>query len=109
MASDYEFKAIVKAMESHRSDTSVMAGATFALKNYTYEEQNVRSLCNVDGIGTLLETSSQYSQDANCRRDASIVLERIQNCKAEDSALEKHVATSLIDSMKDFDSGPSTM
>lgn len=98
LAAAYEFDAIVIAMTAHKNDASVMAGACFALKNYTYEERNVRALAALDNIVSLLENTSLYSQDSNGRRDASIVLERVQNCKEDDTVLENQILVSLQES-----------
>lgn len=101
----YEFRAIVEAMAAHMNDPSVMSGACFSLKNITYEECNLRKLCRQDNVVNLLENASQYAESADCRRDASIVLERVQNCKTEDDNLENHIVTSMTEDSANGNAG----
>jgi hypothetical protein len=54
-ATDAEFEAIFLAMTTHTAEPSVMVKACFALKNYTYDETNVRKLCQANTIVEILK------------------------------------------------------
>jgi len=90
-----EVEAIGDAMVNHGDDASVMTGACFALKNFSFEEQNVRYIRLIDGIVELLEKISQYCEDSRACRDSSIVLERMLQSKLYDESLEDQVLESI--------------
>jgi hypothetical protein len=81
--------AVVDALKTHPDDEATVGGACFALKNFTFEQSNIRALCKMDGIfGLLLAQSERYE-------DGAIVLERLQLSTAEDASLEDSAVDSL--------------
>ena len=92
-----ELEAVVRAMGDHLRNEAVLASACFALKNYTYEEKNLRALRQFDEASSLLEDASKYSSSIECRNDAAETLDRIRMLQAEDEALEEMAYSSLLD------------
>lgn len=95
-----ELQAVVRAMRDHLKNESVVTSACFTLKNFSYEERNVRNLRLFDDVVALLEDAAQYATKASCRRDAAEVLERIQLLQTEDTALEETAFSSLMQAMR---------
>ncbi len=90
-----ELDAIVQAMANHRNETSVMQGACFALKNYTYDDRNSRTLRKCRGVDDLIFHAAKFSRHPSCADDASYVLERMQVSKIMDESLEDEACNSL--------------
>ena len=88
LATEGEVEAIIKAMAAHKNDPSVLTGATFALKNYSFMDRNVRTISACENAVSLLEYTMNNCTDSNGRDDAVVVLERIQTCFADDENLE---------------------
>ena len=95
-----ELAAVVRALGDHLRNESVVSSACFALKNYTYEEKNLRNLRKFDDVISLLEDASKYSTKAEIRLDADEIRERIQLSGEEDDALEEIAYSSLRDAMQ---------
>jgi hypothetical protein len=91
-----ELEAVVQAMAHHKHEVSVMQGACFALKNYTHEEKNTRTLRHCRGIDDLMAHASTYEASANCMADAGDVLERMQVSRSVDESLEDQAYMSLL-------------
>lgn len=95
-----ELAAVVRALGDHLRNESVVSSACFALKNYTYEEKNLRNLRKFDDVIALLEDASKYSTKAEIRLDANEIRERIQLSGEEDDSLEEIAYSSLRDAMQ---------
>ncbi|KAI2511936.1 hypothetical protein MHU86_2452 [Fragilaria crotonensis] len=95
-----ELAAVVRALGDHLRNESVVSSACFALKNYTYEEKNLRNLRRFEEVIPLLEDASKYSTKAEIRLDANEIIERIQLSGQEDDALEEIAYSSLRDAMQ---------
>lgn len=95
-----ELQAVVRAMRDHLKNESVVTSACFALKNFSYEEMNLRNLRMFDDVVALFEDAAQYATKASCRRDAAEVLKRIQLLQTEDTALEETAFSSLMQAMR---------
>jgi hypothetical protein len=84
-----EMQAIVRAMENHRDVISVIQGACFALKNYSYEEKNCRTLRHCKNAEDLLVHISVFQQASlTCQADAADILERVQLSNTMDESME---------------------
>jgi hypothetical protein len=83
-------EAVVAALKAHSSEISVVQSASFALKNFLYEESNWRTLRKVDCVFGVLEHIASHSEDC------SYVLEQIQLSRAEDDSLEEVAYESLL-------------
>jgi hypothetical protein len=92
-----ELEAVTRAMGDHLRNEAVLASACFALKNYTYEEKNLRAVRQFEDVCSLLEDASKYSASMVCRNDATETLDRICMLKVEDESLEQMVYSSLLD------------
>jgi hypothetical protein len=102
-----ELQAVVRAMADHLKNESVVTSACFALKNYTYEERNIRNLRRFEDVISLLEDAAQYATKASCRRDASEVLKRIRELRTEDDSLEETAFSSLMQAMRRHNMDPN--
>ena len=91
-----ELNAIVQAMANHREEVSVMQGACFALKNFTYEEKNCRTLRLCDEIDELMAHASLFGQSPTCPDDAGAILERMQMSRAADESIEDQAHLALV-------------
>uniref|UniRef100_A0A7S1CXZ1 Uncharacterized protein n=1 Tax=Cyclophora tenuis TaxID=216820 RepID=A0A7S1CXZ1_CYCTE len=100
VATKAEIEAIVEAMSHHQNDPSVLSGATFALKNYSFMEKNIRTLLSCHDAVKLLDYTMKNCTDTNGRDDAVIVLERIQTCFTDDENLEDTVYRSMMESVE---------
>jgi dsRNA-specific ribonuclease len=85
-------EAIVGALDAHSSDNDVVSIACFTLKNFTYEERNLRSLRSIENVFEVLHGAMKSE---SCE-DACVVLERILLSRAEDESLEEQVQASLL-------------
>jgi hypothetical protein len=95
-----EIAAVVRAFGDHLRNESVVSSACFALKNYTYEEKNLRALRRIDGAIPLLEDASKYSTKAEIRVEADEIRERMRLQGEEDDMLEQIAYLSLLDAME---------
>ena len=100
VVSSEDLQAVVRAMRDHLKSESVITSACFALKNFSYEESNVRNLRRFEDVVSLLEDAAQHATKASCRRDAAEVLKRIQIMQTEDAALEETAFSSLMQAMR---------
>jgi hypothetical protein len=92
-----ELEAVIRAMGDHLRNEAVLASACFALKNYTYEEKNLRAVRQFEDVCSLLEDASKYSTSVECRNDATETLDRINMLQVEDESLEQMAYSSLLD------------
>jgi hypothetical protein len=95
-----EIGAVVRALGDHLRNESVVSSACFALKNYTYEEKNLRALRCFDDVSSLLADAARYITKAEIRADASAIGERLRLLIKEDDALEEIAYSSLLDAMQ---------
>ena len=100
LATDEEIEVIVEALAAHRTDPMVTTDACFALKNYTYDERNLRKLMKVPNIVPLLEDVAVFERKIGSRPHAGSLLEHFEACAGEDAALGDQVVKSLEDSCK---------
>lgn len=95
-----ELEAIVQAMENHKNDISVMAGACFALKNYTFEENNCRRLRRIKNSDALLKYAAGLQASPECMDDAGDILESMQIAKSLDDSIEDQACMSILDKVE---------
>ena len=100
LATDEEIEVIVEALAAHRTDPTVTAGACFALKNYTYDERNLRKLMKIPNVKALLEDVARFETEIGSQPYAACLLERFNSCTGEDVALEDEIVNSLVESYK---------
>jgi hypothetical protein len=86
--------AAVASIKSHSSDATVVQSACFALKNFTYDCTNLRSLTKVFGVFEVMQEAATQEL-AGCE-DCYIVLERIQLARAEDESLEEQALEAML-------------
>mmetsp|Transcript_5642 Transcript_5642/g.8017 ORF Transcript_5642/g.8017 Transcript_5642/m.8017 type:complete len:766 (+) Transcript_5642:215-2512(+) len=99
VASKEELNAIIGAMNHHARETSVMSVisvACFALKNYTYEENNLRALSKEKSVMPCLKNAIEFAEDRDCRKDAHDVFDRIRKFISEESERNKSSAISAV-------------
>jgi len=99
LASKCELKVVINALASHGDNASVVEGACFALKNYTYDERNVRSLKELDDSIQILEDFYQQSKDSKVSDIISVVLDRVSHLKETDESLESHLVDTTLNHM----------
>jgi len=88
VAGENEIKAILQAMSEHKDNIGVMAPACFALKNYAFDENNVRALCKMGGnVFAILQHVVNSTLDLSCRQDAEIVLDTLQKYTIEEGLM----------------------
>jgi hypothetical protein len=95
-----ELEAVVQAMENHKDDVSVMAGACFALKNYTFEENNCRRLRRIKSSGALLKYAAVLEASPECMQDAGDILESMEIAKSLDDSIEDQACMSILSTVE---------
>lgn len=91
-----EMDAVVQAMAQHRQEVSIMVGACFALKNYTHETKNCRTLRQCNGIGDLMIHAADFQASSDVQVDAGDIMERLQLSLSMDESLEDQAYVSLL-------------
>lgn len=107
-----ELDAIVQAIAHHRYDASVLEGACFALKNYTHEAKNCRSLRQCKDVEELLSYVANFVQDPHCSEDAGDIIERMQLSRTMDESFEDQAYMTLLhimDSQVNYSQSPRTI
>ena len=89
-----EIAVIVEAMQVHHNDEAVMASACFALKNFTYNELNLRSMNRSNNILEALEDAALQFDSLTI--SASQTSEKLYLSQAEDESLVDHANTELM-------------
>jgi hypothetical protein len=84
--------AVVHAIETHPSDVSVVTSACFALKNFTYERSNRRSMSRARNIFKIL----QIARELTGHEEMDLIVERLEMSRAEDESLEEQAQESLM-------------
>ncbi|KAI2510668.1 hypothetical protein MHU86_3779 [Fragilaria crotonensis] len=98
LATDEEIEVIVGAIVAHPTDPMVISGASFALKNYTHDERNLRKLMQVvDILPTLEGVAAQEGEHGSGH--ASRLLERFDAMAKDDALLEEQIVNSLEESI----------
>ncbi|GKY96874.1 hypothetical protein MPSEU_000646500 [Mayamaea pseudoterrestris] len=87
-------EATVASIKSHSQEATVVQSACFALKNFTYDATNLRSLTKVHGVFEVLHAAACQELD-DCE-DCFVVLERIQLARAEDESLEEQALEAML-------------
>lgn len=98
VANGEEMDALVQAIAAHRDNASVVESAIFALMNYTFEENNLRTLQHCEGVIEQLDYVSQNDTNDRNRNEAAALLLRLTTAQAEDENLEQFTCASLLDS-----------
>jgi len=83
-----ELETVVQAMQHHRQDAAVVAGACFALKNYTVDENNCRTLRKVENAMELIQHAAAFIASPECMEDAEDILESMQFAQTLDNSIE---------------------
>jgi hypothetical protein len=97
--------AVIHALEIHCSDASVVTSACFALKNFTYEDSNLRSMSRIHNIFNVLQVASELTG----HEEMDVIVERLQTSRAEDESLEEQAHESLIAMIELQSERPSEM
>jgi hypothetical protein len=97
--------AVMHALETHHSNVSVVTSACFALKNFTYEESNLRSMSRVHNIFKIL----QIARELTGHEEIDLIVERLQTSRAEDESLEEQAHESLMAMIELQSDRPSEM
>ena len=97
LATEKEIRVILDAMKVHPEEPSVISGACFALKNYTYEECNLQVLASfADAVG-ILDHAAHHSHELKSQRDAKCVLDRLLTTSMDhEDSLEEQACASMI-------------
>ena len=102
VVSDEEIESIVACLVNHRTDAAVSASVSFALKNLTFDERNLRKLSKFPHIIPILEATlvqpRETISDPTSQSDAEVLLVRLENFKEEEAMFEDHVVKSLEES-----------
>jgi hypothetical protein len=96
IVTDKEIEAVIEAIRAHPQEPSVVAGACFALKNYTIEELNLTILARFPNAVGLLEDVANHSNETNSRRSANIVLDRLRSTGLDNDLLVERACASMI-------------
>ncbi|KAI2510671.1 hypothetical protein MHU86_3782 [Fragilaria crotonensis] len=99
LATDEEIEVIVGAIVAHPTDPMVTSGACFALKNYAYDERNLRKLMQVADIVSTLQGVAIQEGGHGSRCFAAGLLDSFDAFVGEEAILEEHVMTSLEESI----------
>lgn len=86
-------EAVVSAIDAHQGDASVVASACFALKNFTFQESNLRSLRRIKNV---LEVLCSTGELADSSEEIEFIVDRIHTSRAEDESLEEQAHESLL-------------
>ncbi len=102
-----EIAVIVEAMQVHHNDEAVMASACFALKNFTYNEQNLRSMNRSNNILEGLEDAALQFDSLSIT--ASQTSEKLYLSQAEDESLVDHAYNELMRTISTQSHDPEIM
>lgn len=97
--------AVIHALETHRSDVSVLTSACFALKNFAYEESNRRLMSREHNFFKIL----QIARKLTGHDEIDLIVERLQTSRAEDESLEEQAHESLMAMIELQSERPSEM
>jgi hypothetical protein len=102
-----EISVIVDAMQGHPSSESVMASACFALKNFSYNTSNLRSMNATSNMIEVLEQAAASFDSMTI--SASQTSEKLYLSQAEDESSEDHAYEVLMKSISTQSDDPETM
>ncbi|CAJ1919718.1 unnamed protein product [Cylindrotheca closterium] len=88
VVSKEELETVLQAMHHHRNDPAVVAGACFALKNYTVDENNCRTLRKIGTSMELIQHAAGFMASPSCMEDAEDILESMQFAQTLDNSIE---------------------
>eukprot|EP00980_Cylindrotheca_fusiformis_P024167 scaffold11589_cov117-Cylindrotheca_fusiformis.AAC.1 len=103
-----ELEAVVQAMENHMNEVSVMAGACFAIKNYTFEETNCRRLGRIKNFDSLIQYAAGLEASPDCMQDAHDIIESMQLAKSFDASIEDESYMSIVSKVESQMKSPDT-
>lgn len=83
---------IHEAMKEHKNDESVVSGACFAFKNFTYEASNLRAMSRTEG---LLDDLQAVLDRFDSIFEAHETLDSLYMALAEDASLEESIVATL--------------
>jgi hypothetical protein len=86
-----EITTIVKVMKMHEDDETVIASACFALKNLSYNQDNLRMISKSESVLDALERATQFSSILSVED----TMEQIFLSRAQDESLEEATIKSL--------------
>lgn len=87
LVSNDEIAVVVEAMQVHNTDETVMASACFALKNFAYNEQNLRTMNRTNNALEALEDAALFD---SLSISASQTSEKLYLSQAEDESMVDH-------------------
>jgi hypothetical protein len=85
--------AVLQALQNHSRDEQVVESACFALKNFSYNENNVRVMASTDGLMESLQKAAATHDSVLVSAD--FVLEQLYISRAQDESLEDQAHQSL--------------
>jgi len=88
VVSKEELETVLQAMHHHQNDPAVIPGACFALKNYTVDENNCRTLRKIDNSMDLIQRAAGFMASPTCMEDAEDILESMQFAQTLDNSIE---------------------
>jgi len=100
VVSSEELETVVRVLQDHLRNDTVASSAVFALKNYTYQETNLRGLRRFQELTSVLEDAAKYGQKEEIRADACEILERYNMLSEEDDALEEIAYSSTEEALR---------
>jgi len=86
------FECVLQAIRNHSTDPSVVESASFSLKNFTYDDDNLSTLSRIPTVNQIL---SRVQNDSCCCQEAMVVVERVQIRQAEDRSMEEQALEGL--------------
>jgi hypothetical protein len=106
LVSNDEIAVIVEAMQVHNTDEAVMASACFALKNFAYNTQNLRSMNRTTNVLEVLEDAALF----DCLSiSASQTSEKLYLSQAEDESMVDHAYKVLMKTISTQSDDPEIM
>ncbi|KAL3944715.1 MAG: hypothetical protein SGBAC_001185 [Bacillariaceae sp.] len=100
VVSQEELQTVLQAIHNHRNDSSVVAGACFALKNYTVDENNCRTLRKIENSMDLIQHAAGFISSQACMEDAEDILESMQFAQTLDNSIEDEAYVTFSSSME---------
>ena len=106
LVSNDEIAVIVEAMQVYNNDEAVMASACFALKNFAYNAQNLRSMNRANNVLEALEDAALFD---SLSISASQTSEKLYLSQAEDESMVDHAYRVLMKTISTQSDDPEIM
>jgi hypothetical protein len=106
LVSNDEIAVVLEAMQVHNTDESVMASACFALKNFAYNAQNLRSMNRANNLLEALEDAALFD---SLSISASQTSEKLYLSQAEDESMVDHAYKVLMKTISTQSDDPEIM